>query len=147
MRNLIMLSILIFILTGCATPAIKMKVESLSADDSKKKYVLMPGNKGVSDTNLQYKEFSTYIHRALGRHGFIKADDFDKAEMVILVMYGISKPSTTITTMPVYGQTGISESTKYGTVTTEGDSKYYTGTTRYTPTYGITGYIPAAMTE
>lgn len=41
--------------------------------------------------------------------------------------------------MPIIGQTGVSSSHTYGTLNTYGNYGIYSGTTNYTPTYGIVG--------
>ena len=62
--------------------------------------------------------------------------------MVVFLSYGIGNPEEHqySVTLPVYGQTGVSSSTTTGTVNTFGNWGTYTGTTTYTPSYGITGY-------
>jgi hypothetical protein len=42
--------------------------------------------------------------------------------------------------IPTYGQTGVSSSHTTGTLNSYGNYGTYSGTTTYTPTYGITGY-------
>ena len=48
--------------------------------------------------------------------------------------------------VPVYGQTGVSSSTTYGTVTMYGNYGIYSGYTTYRRTYGITGYRAQSYT-
>jgi hypothetical protein len=91
---------------------------------------------------LQFKEFATYIHRALLAQGFTKAESLERAEIAIFLAYGIGDPQEHSYTyaLPVWGQTGVSSSTTFGTLKTYGSFGTYSGTTTYTPTYGITGY-------
>jgi hypothetical protein len=135
------------LLSGCATvqpPRIRGSIDSLARQDAsgKKTYLLLPGNKDSQVTDLQFQEYAAYIHRALAARGFVHASNFDSADLVIFLSYGIGDPQTHQYTysLPVWGQTGYSGSTTYGTVTRYGNYGTYSGTTTYTPTYGITGH-------
>ena len=76
----------------------------------------MPGNEDTSANDLQFQEYASYVNRALAARGFVQAADFDSANVLLFLSYGIGNPQT------------------YGTQNTYGVK----GT--YTPTYGVTGY-------
>ncbi|WP_345532026.1 hypothetical protein [Viridibacterium curvum] len=118
-------------------------VDSLSRDDAptKKRYVLMPGSKGVDAADLQFMEFSAYVDKVLSEKGFVKAPSFQEAEIAIFFTYAIGDPQTYqySYSVPTWGQTGIASSNTYGTVSSTGRTATYSGTTTYTPTYGVTG--------
>jgi hypothetical protein len=59
-----------------------------------KTYVLRPGNPDTTVSSLQYKEYVTYLERALATDGFKKAPSLDEAEIVIFLGYGISEAVT-----------------------------------------------------
>jgi hypothetical protein len=61
-------------------------------DHKNKTYVISPGVKGVSENDLQYKEYAQYLHRALQKAGYKKASSKDKANINILFVYGIGEP-------------------------------------------------------
>ncbi|MGD9579323.1 MAG: tetratricopeptide repeat protein, partial [Syntrophorhabdus sp.] len=46
--------------------------------------------------------------------------------------------------LPIFGQTGVSSSFTTGTFNSYGPMTTYSGTTTYTPQYGITGYAPVS---
>jgi hypothetical protein len=145
-RIIIILALTVF-LAGCAIrPTFQVKVDSISGPDAsiKTKYLLLPGLKDADVNDLQFKEYATYVDRALTYKGFIKANDFQDANIVIFIVYGIGDPQTQQYSyaLPMWGQTGVSSSTTYGTLSTYGRYGTYQGTTTYTPSYGITGYIP-----
>ncbi len=48
---------------------------------------------------------------------------------------------------PIWGQTGVSSSTTTGSVNMYGNYGSYSGTTFYTPTYGITGFTSGTTTS
>ncbi|MBW1921590.1 MAG: hypothetical protein JRI81_15395 [Deltaproteobacteria bacterium] len=91
---------------------------------------------------MQFKEYASYVERALTSAGYIRANDFKDARIAIFLSYGIGDPKEHLYSysLPVWGQTGISSSTTYGTITSYGSYGSYQGTTTYTPTYGIKGY-------
>lgn len=153
MKNII-ISVFILLFSGCAMkPKYFVNVDSIGDIHHKTKYVLMSGFKNISITNLEFQEYSKYIDKALQNKGFVKTD-FKNADVAIFLRYGISKPQKHIQSysIPIYGQTGVSSATTYGTsniygtLNTYGNTGYYSGnrysnsTTYYTPRYGIKGY-------
>ncbi len=132
------------VLTGCATtqPQFSVKVDSISGGASAKtSYILLPGEKDAKADDLQFKEYAAYVNRALVKHGFTPANSFQDANVAIFLMYGIGDPKEHQYTysIPTWGQTGVSSSYTTGTLNTYGGYGSYSGTTTYTPTYGITG--------
>jgi hypothetical protein len=134
------------LLVGCVTvqPHFEVYVDSIAAEGvlGGGTFILLPGNKDTSVSDLQFKEFASYAHRALISRGFAPASSFEKADLAIFLAYGIGNPEKHQYTysLPVWGQTGVSSSSTYGTISTYGSSATYSGTTTYTPSYGITGY-------
>lgn len=133
------------LLVGCATvPRFHVNVDSISAPGAilKKKYILLSGLKDIGPTDLQFTEYAGYVEKALTPMGLSRTDNFEDANVAIFLAYGIGDPQKHQYTysLPVWGQTGVSSSTTYGTLSTYGGYGSYYGTTTYTPTYGITGY-------
>lgn len=137
---------LLALLSGCATVQpvqYHVNVDSLSAspETAKKHFVLLPGNKDTPTTDLQFREYAAYINHVLASRGYIPAENIEKADLAIFIVYGIGNPQQHqySYSIPTWGQTGISSSSTYGTLNTYGGYGTYSGTTTYTPTYGITG--------
>ena len=145
------------LISGCATtqPQFNVMVDSISgAIADKNSYILLPGNKDTKAEDLQFKEYTAYVNRALINQGFTPAGSFEKANVAIFLVYGIGDPQKHqfSYSLPVWGQTGVSSSTTYGTSNTYGTLNTYgnygnyrgsttsSNTTTYTPTYGIKGY-------
>jgi hypothetical protein len=133
--------------SGCATmrqPPFSVAVDSLASSTAKEKrtYILLPGNQGVTWDDLQFQEYALYLIRVLNTQGFVSAEKAEDADVVIVLSYGIGDPKTQQYSyaLPVWGQTGVSSAYTYGTATAFGNSATYSGTTTYTPTYGVTGY-------
>ena len=134
----------LLLLSGCATTqqGFIVNVNSISGPAANNNsYILLPGDKDTNVNDLQFKEYATYVNRALNKQGFVPADSYEKANVVIFLVYGIGDPKEHqySFSMPTFGQTGISSSYTTGTVNTYGGRGSYSGTTTYTPTYGITG--------
>jgi len=132
------------LLQGCAVgPSYHVNVDSISAPNlsSGMKYILLPGSKEVEEGDLQYQEFSSYVVKALESKGYLKAKNFQAAEVAIFLGYGIGDPVTQQYTysLPTYGQTGVSSKNTSGTINSYGNTTSYSGTTTYTPSYGVTG--------
>ncbi len=141
----ILLSFTLVLTASCAIgPRCFVKVDSISSPkgNSKKTYILLSGIKDVDPTDLQFKEFASYVEKALTLSGYTKAKNFEDAEIAIFLSYGIGDPKEHVYSysLPVWGQTGVSSSTTYGTITSHGSYSTYQGTTTYTPSYGIKGY-------
>lgn len=129
---------LLFI-SGC-TPYYHINVDSYADSklSDKKVYWIGSGNPNISNNDLQFRELSNFLDKSLALNGFIKANDGNSAEIVILLSYDISG-KTSYVGHNTYGQTGGGTSNftanSYGTgghVSTSG--------TIYTPAqYGVTG--------
>ena len=133
----------VLILSGCAATATKIhvKVDSISGvESSKNKYILLPGNKDTTAEDLQFREYASYVNRALIKHGFVPAQSGQDANVAIFLVYGIGDPQEHQYTysLPTWGQTGVSSSHTTGTLNTYGGYGSYSGTTTYKPKYGIT---------
>jgi len=144
-KSITLLSLSLILMLGCAVgPKFLVKVDSISNPElsSEKTYILLPRLKDVDPNDLQFKEYASYVERALTSAGYIRVNDFKDARIAIFLSYGIGDPKEHLYSysLPVWGQTGISSSTTYGTITSYGSYGSYQGTTTYTPTYGIKGY-------
>ena len=145
------------LLSSCVTtqPKFHVNVDSISGSSMDKiNYILLPGNKDTNAEDLQFKEYTAYVNRALMKQGFMPAKSFESANIAIFLVYGIGDPQKHqySYSLPVWGQTGISSSTTYGSSNTYGNLNTYgnygtysgntssTSTTTYNPTYGIKGY-------
>lgn len=128
-----------------------MGVDSIASEAAvtKKSYFLLSSNKDVPPDDLQFKEYATYLRRALKAQGFVEAPALEKADIEIFLAYGVGDPQQEQLTegnVPQWGQTGVSASTQ-GTIYNYGNYGTYSGTTTYRPTYGITGYSTKVETR
>jgi hypothetical protein len=156
MKKLLM-ALLSLGLVGCAStgPFFNVTVDSISATGNAigKTCIILPASDKVRADDLQFKEFSKYVERVLQIRGYEIVSDKDKAEMGILLGYGIGEPkeNTYVYNVPIFGQTGIASSTTIGTANTSGNlntygshgsysgNTAYSSTTTHNPEYGVVG--------
>lgn len=108
----------------------------------KKNVLILPGTKDVDPSDLQFLEFAGHVATALKEMGLTRVERFQDADVAVYLSYGIGNPQTQQYSyaLPTWGQTGVSSATTYGSVNRYGNTGTFSGTTVYTPTYGITGY-------
>ncbi|MBB64058.1 MAG: hypothetical protein CMO81_03250 [Waddliaceae bacterium] len=101
-------------------------------------YIILPSNKDCSVDDIHFREYAEYVEVLLRRKGWKRVHSFDKAKWAVLLGYSVSDPKERRYTyqVPIFGQTGVSSSTTYGTYYGYGN---YSSKTTYTPTYGIIG--------
>lgn len=87
--------------------------------------------------SLEYETYKEKIKQYLLKNNYLENND---SSYLISFQYGIDNGKEKTGSVPVFGQTGVSSSNTYGTVTSYGGGYgSYSGTTIYRPTYGITG--------
>ena len=118
----------------------KINVDSFGSDISlaDKKYVLIPADTSIDQSDLKYMEYVKYIDKILTRNGYSPAQITDNPNTVIFVNYGISDPKVfeRDVIVPVWGQVGVASSTTTIQKNTYGG---ITGNTYNTPRYGVVG--------
>lgn len=134
-------------LIACAlsgSPGVVSNVDAYAGAEALTKvvYSLLPLNEGVSEDDLQFREFATYADIILQSNGMRPAASGAPPEVFIFLGYGIGEPERTeqVYSLPMWGQTGVSSSTTTATAHSYGSSTTVNAKTNYTPTYGITGY-------
>jgi hypothetical protein len=136
------MSIFLILLQGCATHY-TVNVDSISSTEHQEseEYLLLSDSEDININDLQFKEYAGYIDIALQKIGYKKAEKPSDANIAIFLSYSISDPHhhQYSYSIPTYGQTGVSSSNTYGTLSSYGNNTTYSGTTTYTPTYGVTG--------
>jgi hypothetical protein len=136
--GIFIMGILVMLLQACSfIPRYAVDIDSINSPgaEAKNRYVLMPGEEGVNSENLQFKEFSAYVDRALASKGFTKVDDINNADISVYLSYGIGDPQEHefAYSFPVWGEIGYITSYRYVRVY---PNTYRTFLT-YTPVFGI----------
>lgn len=110
-----------------------------------KTYVFVP-LKG-QENSLEYRTYQELVRQQLNRYQYREVTGSEKPDAVIAFSYGIDNGQEKLESIPIYGQTGVSSSTTYGTLNTYGNFGSYSGTTTYTPTYGVVGSTTVSRKE
>ncbi len=150
----VLIIIISVILVNCTSlPQFVVYVNSIS--DAKgevnigTKYWLTSSMKNLNTNDLQYQEYSAFIHKALISRGYIQSSSMAHSDIIIFLQYGISEPKTNQSAgyKPIWGQKGISSSTTSGSINSFGGTSTYSGSTIYNSSYGVTGYKPYTRTH
>lgn len=95
---------------GCTSTKYMVSVSAIASPEAEnaKSYVLIPDSSEISSDNLQFQEFAVYLNRALVMDDFLRADNINHADFVILVGYTISSPVEHLQnrSIPQYGRIG-----------------------------------------
>lgn len=144
--RLVSVFFVLLILSGCAG-FVKSNVSVFHVLPEKTeptKYTFLPleSQKG----SLEYENYKGLVRSELFKYQYEEVS-VSEATVVIAFNYTVGDGKVKISSVPTYGQTGVSSSTTYGTVNTYGNYGTYSGTTTYTPTYGVTGSQAVSKTE
>lgn len=96
--------------------------------------------------SLEHRNYELSVKRELSAKGFREVYAAD-ADIVIFMTYGIDDGKQVVQSYPIFGQTGVSTSYTTGSLYSYGRFGNYTGTTTYTPTYGVVGTGISTNTE
>lgn len=93
--------------------------------------------------SLEWRTYAGLVSQQLVAKGLVTVERIADADLAVFMAYAIDRGRTTVSTVPMYGQTGGgTTSTTTGYV---GSRPVYAST--YTPpTYGVTGYVPVEDT-
>ena len=131
-------------LSGCnSVHPYTVSVNSFSSAKASElqRYYVVPGNPSTTEDDLQFQEAKFYLEQILQPKGFQPADSLAKANLAIILTYGMGQPQTYTSTssVPVYKQTGggihpYSQVT-YGIY----GAQVTSGTIYQQPTYSVVG--------
>lgn len=131
--------------TACSTVRSHISVfHELDAGVAGTTYALVPFKE--QEGSLEYKTYEQAVKQELNAKGF-RETPLEQAKVIVFISYGIDTGKQVVTSYPIYGQTGVSSSHTYGTVQSYGNYGTYSGTTTYTPTYGVVGTGVGSRTE
>jgi hypothetical protein len=130
--------LLIAFLAACSTTSrplqFRTEIDSLvagSAPQSNMRFVVLPGNVGANEQDLQFIEFKTYIEKVLANRGYTKASSIQDSNLVMFLSYGVGAPEVRQFTYEVPMWNDMGYFYPYGM------SRFYN---RFYPGFGIGGY-------
>ena len=130
---------------GCAIVKSDVAVfHQLSDTAAHQKYAFVP-LKG-QESSLEYATYQDLIRTELAVYNFEEVEA-SEADVIVAFSYGIDSGKEELSSVPIYGQTGVSSSSTYGTLNTYGNYGTYSGTTTYIPTYGVIGSSTVSSTK
>jgi hypothetical protein len=124
--------------TSFATSVTALKATSPPPGRS---FVILPGTRGVTESDLQFQETERFVEAALRQRGFTKAQPPQSADLALFVSYGIGNPveETYSYLVPQLGFVPTT-TTVNGTVTSSGNTSTLSGTSATGSKLGITGF-------
>lgn len=147
MRILILL-LISGVLSGCAIgPQVRADVSAMAAIERAQPgtFMIDTPNRAIDKGSLEFQAVADAIATSLAARGYKRVELAAEPQILVLADYSISDPIPVASsyTIPIWGQTGVSASSTYGTF--YGNS--YSAQTTYTPTYGVTGYNTGTRTD
>lgn len=128
-------------LVGCGGPVSYVDVNAIAAPGvgHLKTYVVVSGKRDLPTSDLQFREYEVFIHRAMQHRGFTKADSEENADLAIFVNYDVSDPKyyTYAYSIPIYGQTGGGITYHSGTISGSAGTANFSGSSYQPPQYGV----------
>lgn len=88
--------LLLLIMAGCANPKsiqVNVYAENRNNQDKGGTFVILAGKEEGEPSDAQRSKFQGYIEKALLLNGFKQADELEKADVAILLSYGVGPPS------------------------------------------------------
>jgi len=147
MTRLFMLFAMAFALTGCASFVQTSSTTFQGQGHFERGTIsVLPLDKS-QEGSLEFQSVSNYLLKKLAENGYVPVQAGRESTYVAYITYGIDTGKTTMSSVPLYGQTGGGTSFSSGTVSSGTRTGSYSGTTTTMPTYGVVGVMPVSGTE
>ena len=135
LKNLLLATVLLGALSACSLLRSQVAVFHRPPKDlSGTTYAIIPFKE--QEGSLEHKAYEEAVRQELNAKGF-RETTVDQAQVAVFLAYGIDTGREVVSSYPIIGQTGVSSSSTYGTIQSYGSYGTYSGTTTYTPTYGV----------
>jgi len=137
--------VLAVLLGACSTtPRVQTEVtafHTLQEAPTGKTFAMVP----IPDQegSLEWRNYANLVSRRLTNKGLVRVDYASEADLAVFLTYVIDGGRTTVSSVPVYGQTGGGTTT---TTTGYVGRTPISGSTYTPPTFGVTGYAPVEDT-
>ena len=130
-------------LTGCAS-SIRVNTTTFQGprSDMRGDIAVLP-SVGNQENSLEFKAVSDYLMTKLVQAGYSPAKDLKNPSYSAFITYGIDDGKTTISSSPIFGQTGGGGSSTFGTV----GATNFNSSTYNAPTFGVVGTSTSSNTE
>jgi hypothetical protein len=147
MNRVVILLVLAFSLTGCGT---FVQTNSTTfqgqAHFERGTISVLPFDK-TQEGSLEFQAVRNHLLKRLSENGYSPVQTESKSTFIAYITYGIDTGKTTMSSVPLFGQTGGGTSFSSGTVSSGTRTGNFSGTTTTMPTYGVVGVLPVSGTE
>lgn len=145
MKKLLIIIFSFVILQGCKSTGLKLQNDitvyhKLTDVPESYAFIRLENQQG-----LAHESFEGQVRSEFNKRGYLEVE-LDEADLLVALFYTIDDGSSQIASVPIFGQTGISSAYTTGSAYSYGNMAYGNATTRYTPTYGITGAAAVSRT-
>ena len=147
MNKLFVVALLMLGLTGCAGFVNTSSTTFHGPEHTNRGSLLVSPIDKTQEGSLEFRAVSEYLTKKLNQNGFNAIQVGERPMYSAFITYGIDNGNTSISSVPLFGQTGGGTSYSSGTVNSYGRTANYSGTTTTMPTYGIVGVMPVSSTE
>jgi hypothetical protein len=101
----------------------------------------------TQEGSLEFRSVSEHLTKKLTQVGYTSTTSSEKPMFAAFITYGIDNGTTSVSSVPLFGQTGGGTSYTTGSVSSYGRTSNFSGTTTTMPTYGMVGAMPVSSTE
>ena len=142
-------TILGLFIVGCSTSIIShvSVFHEMPNNWSSKSIRVLPFDPSLK-SSLEWKSYKSLIEVELEKRGFSLIRNGGTSNYVAFASYGVDFGKTSISQMPIYGQTGTGRYDSYGwNYGFDNGSAYYSGLGFTMPSYGVRGVAPIETTK
>lgn len=147
MIKLLFVAFVMLGLTGCAGYVKTSSTTFHGPEHTNRGGLLVLPIDKTQESSLEFRAVSEYLTKKLTQNGFNASQVGESPMYSAFITYGIDNGNTSISSVPLFGQTGGGTSYTTGTVNSYGRTGNFSGTTTTMPTYGMVGVMPVSSTE
>src|SRR5262249_19554151 len=130
------------LLGACGQPVDITTFHTISGDLAGKSFEMAPAES--QQGSLEWRTYANMVASNLEAKGLRQVGAQGRADYAVFVLYYVGSGTTSVSAMPMYGQTSAGTTT----TTTSYVGRMPVQQTSYTPpTYGVTGYYPVSQTK
>lgn len=149
MRQLLTLTLISFMITGCAVVGsyVEANATSFYVDDFQPRGLInVVAADPEMNRSLEFAHYKQRFEAQLAANGYSITQDAGKADYVALVTFGIDDGSSKTVSTPIFGQTGGGTTYTSGVVSGTGGTATYSGSSYTMPSYGVVGVATGSQT-
>lgn len=96
--------------------------------------------------SLEWDSVAAKLSEEMSNAGAMPAPP-ESAKLLVSFVYFMGAQGVKTINLPMIGQTGVSSATTTGTIRTNAYGSSYSGRTTYTPSIGVTGFVPMQVAQ